>query len=55
MEGNATMKDMFSRFMNIINCLKSLEKIYLNGDLVNKILKSLSKSWETKVAESLTT
>ena len=44
-----SISDMFSRFMTIINELKSLGKIYTNADLVNKILRSLPKSWDPKV------
>lgn len=40
---------MFSQFLNILNGLKSLGKAYPNGDLVNKILRSLSKSQKPKV------
>lgn len=40
---------MFSWFINIGNCLKSMGKTYCNRDLITKILRSLPKFWEQKV------
>ena len=40
---------MFTRFADIINDLKSLGKVYPNNKQVKKILRSLPKTWETKV------
>ena len=39
----------FTRFTDIINKLKRLEKVYTNSELVRKILRSLSRTWEAKV------
>ena len=41
--------DMFSKFTDIINGLNGLDKIYINYELVYKILRSLPKEWKTKV------
>ena len=38
-------------FTNIINGLKSLEKVYTNSELVRKILRSLPRMWEAKVID----
>ncbi|KAI9162206.1 hypothetical protein LWI28_024903 [Acer negundo] len=40
---------MYTRFTDIINTLHSLGKSYANEDLVRKILRCLTKSWEAKV------
>ena len=40
---------MFSRFIDIINDLKSLGRVYSNADLVQKILRSLPNKWDPKV------
>lgn len=48
MENDESIKDMVSP-SNIVNGLKSLDKIYPSVDLVNKILRSLPKTWESKV------
>lgn len=42
MENDEMIKDMSSRFANIMNSLKSIGKTYPNGDLVNKVLRSLT-------------
>ena len=44
-----TIGDMYTRFTDIINGLKALSKCDTNLELVNKILKSLPKSWDLKV------
>ena len=49
MEHDESITVMFTRFMDIINGLKSLGKSYSNSDLVRKILKSLPRIWEAKV------
>ena len=36
--------NMFIRFVDIVNCLKSLDKDFTNSDLVREILKSLPRS-----------
>ena len=48
-EPHETINNMFTRFIKIINELKSLGKDYANSDLVCKILRSLPKAWEAKV------
>ena len=40
MEPNETITSMFTCFTNIINCLKSLGRMYTNSDVVRKILRS---------------
>ncbi len=49
MESTEFITEMFTRFTEIINGLKSLEKSYTNSDLVRKILRSLPRVWEAKV------
>ena len=46
MEPNESISNMFTR---ITNFLKSLCKDYTNSELVQKILRSLPKSWKPKV------
>ena len=41
--------ERFSRFMVIMNELEALRKTYTEVEKVMKILRSLSKKWETKV------
>ena len=47
-EHSETISDMYTRFTNIINNLKSLGKTYTNQELVNKILRSLPSTWDAK-------
>lgn len=49
MESFESISEMFYKFTNIINALKSLGKSYTNGELVRKILRSLPNEWEAKV------
>ena len=49
MEPSETIGDMYIRFTDIVNSLKGLSKSFSNFKLVNKILKSLPKSWDPKV------
>ena len=49
MELVESITQMFTRFTDIINGLKSLGKEYTNSELVRKILRSLSRTWEAKV------
>ena len=49
MEPTESITNMLTMFTDIINYLKSLGKDFSNFDLVRKILRSLSKSWELKV------
>ena len=48
MKSNEFIMDMFTHFMDIINSLKNLEKLYSNNELVRKILRYLSRSWEAR-------
>ena len=44
MEQNEFITNIFTKFTNIINGLKSLKKSYTNSELVHKILRSLWKA-----------
>ena len=48
MEEEEYIQNMFNRFNDIINGLKSLGKTYINQELVRKILRSWPKSWTSK-------
>jgi len=50
MAENENVEDMFSRFNKIICELKSLGMVYSNGLQVRKLIRSLPKAWQTKVA-----
>ena len=39
-----TIVDMYTRFTNAVNSLKALGKCFSNFELVNKVLRSLSKN-----------
>ncbi|GAV62256.1 DUF4219 domain-containing protein/UBN2 domain-containing protein, partial [Cephalotus follicularis] len=43
------IKSVFSRFTNIINALRALDKRYSNSEMVRKILRCLPRSWMPKV------
>ena len=49
MESNETISQMFTRFTDVINGLKSLGKTYTNVEMVRKILRCLPRSWSPKV------
>ena len=49
MDACESISDMFTRFTDIVNGLKSLGKSYDNTDLVRKVLRSLPRTWEAKV------
>jgi len=49
MSNEETMMDMYTRFTNSTNELKSLGKSFTTEELVRKILRFLPQSWETKV------
>ena len=49
MEHDESITIMFTRFVDIINDLKSLGKSYSNSDLVRKIPRSLLRTSEAKV------
>ncbi|KAL5578770.1 hypothetical protein UlMin_011212 [Ulmus minor] len=44
-----SIKQMYTRFTDIINDLSSLGKEYTTSEMVRKILRSLPKQWEAKV------
>ena len=46
---NESIPSMFTRMTTITNSLDALGRIYTNADIVSKILRSLSKTWEAKV------
>ncbi len=48
MKTDETISEMFTRFTNIINGLKSLGKTYTDSELVSKILRSLPSAYMTK-------
>ena len=49
MKLSETIRDIYTRFTNVINDLKGLGKGFLDFELVNKVLRSLPKSWDPKV------
>ncbi|CAL9078878.1 unnamed protein product [Musa textilis] len=49
MTPSETIDDMYTRFMDVVNSLKSLGKSFSDFELVNKILRSLPKRWDPKV------
>ena len=49
MKASETIGDMYTRFTDVVNGLRALGKCFLNSELVNKILRSLSKKWDSKV------
>ena len=49
METSETISETFTRFTDIINGLKSLDKVYTNVEMVKKILRCLPRSWGPKV------
>src|SRR5436190_8595777 len=49
MNQGESIKDMYTRFIDITNSLIGLGKIYLDVELVRKILLALTSEWEKKV------
>ncbi|XP_058006836.1 spindle assembly checkpoint component MAD1-like [Hevea brasiliensis] len=49
MKPGETISEMSTRFIDLVNVLKALEKEFTKEELVKKVLRSLPKSWETKV------
>ena len=49
MHSNETIVQMFARFTTITNDLNALGKSYTSTELVNKILRSLPKAYQSKV------
>ena len=39
---------MYTRFTDIVNSLNSLDRPFKESELVNKIMRSLPKSWNVK-------
>ena len=49
MKPSETIRDIYTQFINVVNSLKALDKSFSNFELINKILRSLPKSWDPKV------
>ena len=49
MEPTETISEIFTRFIDITTGLKSLDRVYSNSDLVDKVLRSLPDKWDPKV------
>ena len=49
MNTNENIQSMHKRFTHIVNHLASLGKIFPNEDLINKVLRCLSREWQPKV------
>ena len=49
MKPKETVVDMYTRFTYVINVLKTIGRSFSDFELVNKILHSLSKNWNSKV------
>ena len=49
MKDNETVVDVFNGFIDVINGLQALGKVYKESEKLMKILRSLSKQWEIKV------
>ncbi|KAL2519131.1 UBN2 domain-containing protein [Abeliophyllum distichum] len=47
MKQDKPIVDMITRFTNIINGLKDFDRKFTNGELVNKIFRSLSEDWNS--------
>ena len=45
MDPTKIITSIYTRFIDIINNLKNLGKVYTDGDLCRKILRSLSQNW----------
>ena len=49
MQPSKTIGNMYTRFTDVVNSLRALGKCFSDFELVNKILRSLSKKWDSKV------
>ncbi|KAL5153399.1 hypothetical protein HKD37_19G052952 [Glycine soja] len=49
MNTNENIQSMQKRFTQIVNHLASLGKTFPNQDLINKVLRCLSREWQLKV------
>ncbi|KAL2541904.1 UBN2 domain-containing protein [Abeliophyllum distichum] len=47
MKQNEPIVDMITRFTDIINGLKGFDRKFTNGELVSKMLRSLSEDWNS--------
>ncbi|KAL2491779.1 UBN2 domain-containing protein [Abeliophyllum distichum] len=47
MKQDEPIVDMITRFTDIINGLKGFDRQFTNGELVSKMLRSLSKDWNS--------
>ena len=48
MKTDESISDMFAHLMQLINHLKALGEIYIDTELVRKVLRSLTSAWHTK-------
>ena len=48
-ESTKAITSMYTRFIDIINNLKNMDKVYIDDDLCRKILRSLPQNWDSKV------
>jgi hypothetical protein len=46
---NESVTSMFTRMTTFINNLDALGRTYTNSNIMSKTLRSLPKTWETKV------
>ncbi|KAL5179306.1 hypothetical protein HKD37_01G000641 [Glycine soja] len=49
MNPNENIQNLQKRFTHIVNHLASLGKVFPNEDLINKVLRCLSREWQPKV------
>lgn len=49
MKLDKSIKDIYTRFTDIVNAMKGIRKKLPNGELMIERLRSLPKSWEVKV------
>ena len=49
MLSNESISEMLTRFTTIINNLKNLRKTHTNEEMIEKVLRSLLKHWQSKV------
>lgn len=49
MNENESIKDVFTRFNDIVLVLESLGKTYANGEKVRTVLRSQPRIWDPKV------
>ena len=49
MKPGESLQDMITRFTTVINELISLDKVYTTEEQVDKVIRTLPRSWEIKV------